>query len=103
MTCSQGIFRLSYREVKMRAIKYLLDLENLGKVTRTDGYQAMLNAIAGDVRSKHRKRLQRQAEIDSMHEALRYLAERKKNFEEQINSYNDYVQNTMSTMQRGKG
>jgi Ras GTPase-activating-like protein IQGAP2/3 len=33
---------------------------------------------------------------------LRHLKERKKYFEEQINSYNSYVEVAMATMQRGK-
>jgi len=94
---------LSFHEVKIRAISYLLQLEKLGKVTRSDSYQAILNAIASDVRSKHRKRIQRQMEIESMQESLKYLGERKKAFEEQIASYHNYIENTMSTMQRGKG
>jgi len=99
----EDIQSLSFREVKAHAIYYLLELEKMSKVTRADGYQAILNAIAGDVRSKHRKRLQRQIEMESMQEAMAYLAERKKYFEEQINSYHNYVEGAMNTMQRGKG
>ena len=93
---------LSFREVKAHAIYFLLELEKQGKVTRNDGYQDLLNSIAHDVRSKHRMRLQRQQEIENMAEALRHLKERKKYFEEQINSYNSYVEVAMATMQRGK-
>jgi len=78
-------------------------LEKKGKVSRNDGFQGILNAIAGDVRSKHRKRVQRQQEMESMNLALEHLAERKKYFEEQINSYHAYVETAMNTMQRGKG
>lgn len=94
---------MKFAAVKALAISNLLDLEKQGKITREDGFQGILNAIAGDVRSKHRKRLQRQQEMESMNDALRHLAERKKYFEEQINSYNDYIEAGMSTMQRGKG
>lgn len=38
-----------------------------------------------------------------MNDALKYLNERKKYFEEQIDSYHNYVQAAMDTMQRGKG
>ncbi|TDL29206.1 hypothetical protein BD410DRAFT_735994 [Rickenella mellea] len=99
----EDIQSLSFREVKAHAIHFLLELEKKGKVTRADGYQAVLNAIAGDVRSKHRKRLQRQQELASMNEALAHLAERKKYFEDQIKSYHDVVESSMKTMQRGKG
>ena len=94
--------RLTFKEVKAHAIYFLLELEKQGKVTREDGYQGILNAIAGDVRSKHRKRLQRQQELESMTEALKHLSERKKYYEEQIKSYNNYVEAAMNTMQRGK-
>ena len=96
------LYRLAFKEVKAHAIYFLLELEKRGKVTREDGYQGILNAIAGDVRSKHRKRLQRQQELESMNEAFRQLTERKKYYEEQIKSYNDYVEAAMKTMQKGK-
>jgi len=94
---------MSFREVKAHAIFFLLELEKQGKISRLDGYQGILNAIAGDVRSKNRRRVQRQHEKESMEEALRHLAERKAYYEEQINSYHSYVEASMSTMQRGKG
>ena len=94
---------MTFREVKAHAIYFLLELEKLGKITRMDGYQGILNAIAGDVRSKNRRRVQRQHEKENMEEALKYLDERKRYFEEQINSYNNYVETAMHTMQRGKG
>lgn len=94
---------MTFKEVKAHAIYFLLELEKLGKISRLDGYQGILNAIAGDVRSKNRRRVQRQHEKENMEEALRYLAERKNYFEEQINSYHSYVETAMNTMQRGKG
>jgi RasGAP C-terminus len=92
---------MAFREVKAHAIFFLLELEKQGKITREDGYQGILNAIASDVRSKHRKRLDRQHEKEYMKGALKHLSERKKNYEEQINSYNNYVEGAMNTMQRG--
>ena len=94
--------RLKFAAVKALAVQNLLDLEKQNKISREDGFQGILNAIAGDVRSKHRKRLQRQQEMESMNEALRQLAQRKKYLEEQINSYVSYVETSMSTMQKGK-
>ncbi|KEP55797.1 IQ and RasGAP domain protein [Rhizoctonia solani 123E] len=99
----EDIRTLSFREVKARAIQYLLELEKRDKVTRTDGYQGILNAIANDVRSKHRKRVQRKREMDNMREALNHLKQRKHAFEEQISSYHSYIDSAMNTMQRGKG
>ncbi|KAG1725203.1 RasGAP C-terminus-domain-containing protein [Suillus lakei] len=73
-----------------------------GKITRNDGFQGILNAIASYVRSRHSKRLQRQQEMDSVVDALKHLSERKKYFEEQIDSYHNYVKAVMVTIQRDK-
>ncbi|KAK0190956.1 ras GTPase-activating protein [Armillaria mellea] len=94
----EDIRSLTFRAVKALAISYLLKLEERGKISRADGFQGILNAIAGDVRSKHRKRIQRQQEMESMNEALRQLGERKKEFEERIDSYHRYAQSSMATM-----
>ncbi|KAG8896970.1 hypothetical protein FRB99_008543 [Tulasnella sp. 403] len=99
----EDIRSLSFRDVKRHAIFYLLELEKKGMITRSDGYQGILNAIAADVRSKHWKRIQRKVEKESMLEALAHLKERKKYFMEQIESYHSYVDTAMATMQRGKG
>jgi Ras GTPase-activating-like protein IQGAP2/3 len=91
---------LSFKEVKLHTIHFLVELEKKGKVTRADGFQEILNAIAGDVRSKHRKRIQRQQEIDSMKNALKLLSERKKQFEEKLESYNSYIETSIASMQK---
>jgi Ras GTPase-activating-like protein IQGAP2/3 len=95
------LVRLNFRAVKALAISYLLKLEDQGKITREDGFQGILNSIALDVRSKHRRRLQRQQEMESMNDALRHLAERRKELQDKIDSYHEYVDNTMGTMQKG--
>jgi Ras GTPase-activating-like protein IQGAP2/3 len=41
--------------------------------------------------------------MESMNDVLIYLAERKKHYLEQIESYNNYIEASMMTMQRGKG
>ncbi|KAF7355360.1 Ras GTPase-activating-like protein rng2 [Mycena sanguinolenta] len=94
---------VSFAQVKAWTIGFLMELEKMNKITRNDNFQGILNAIAGDVRSKHRKRIQRQQEMESMNEALRQLMESKKQLEEKIKSYHSYVDNTMRTMQRGVG
>ncbi|KAF8165362.1 IQ domain-containing protein-containing RasGAP [Crassisporium funariophilum] len=99
----EDIREMPFTAVKAHAIQKLLDLEKQGKLFREDGFQGILNAIAGDVRSKHRKRLQRQQEMESMNEVLLQLTQRKKYFEEQIDYFHNYMETAMNTMQRGKG
>lgn len=94
---------MSFQQVKAGALEFLLELEKRGMITRKDSFQGILNAIASDVRSKHRKRIQRQQEMASMKGALKHLQERKKDFEEQIESYHNYADAAMQTMQKSKG
>ena len=93
---------MNFREVKAHAIFFLLELEKKGLIFRNNGYQEVLNAIALDVRSKNRRRVQRQHDKESMIETIQKLDERKQYFEAQINDYHNYVETAMSTMQRGK-
>ncbi|OCH90975.1 hypothetical protein OBBRIDRAFT_729743 [Obba rivulosa] len=99
----EDIRSMTFRQVKAHAIQYLLELEKKGMISRMDSYQGILNAIAGDVRSKNRRRVERQEEKESLEEALQSLAQQKRGFEEQIESYNNYVETALETMQRGKG
>jgi Ras GTPase-activating-like protein IQGAP2/3 len=63
----------------------------------------MLNAIAIDIRNKHRKRIQRHNEKQAMHATLKTLGEKKSYLEEQIHSYHSYIDASMQTMQGRKG
>ena len=93
---------MSFREVKAHAIFFLLELEKRSLISRGDGYQNILNAIALDVRSKNRRRVQRQHDKEGMTTTLDQLNLRKKSLEDQIDQYHSYVETAMSTMQRGK-
>lgn len=96
----EDVRRLSFAELKARTLENMLRLEKLGKVRRENAYQDMLNAIAIDIRNKHRKRIQRHNEKVAMHITLTNLAEKKKYLEEQIESYNSYIDASMQTMQK---
>lgn len=93
---------MTFREVKAHAIFFLLELEKRHLIVREDGYQAILNAIALDVRNKNRRRVQRQHDKEGMLETLQKLEKRKADLEGQISEYHNYVESAMSTMQRGK-
>ncbi|CDU23551.1 related to Ras GTPase-activating-like protein IQGAP2 [Sporisorium scitamineum] len=98
----EDVRRLSFAELKARTLENMLQLERLGKVSRANKYQDMLNAIAIDIRNKHRKRIQRANEKAAMHTTLKTLGEKKAYLEEQINSYHSYIDASMQTMQGGR-
>ncbi|MCO5613981.1 hypothetical protein L7F22_068261 [Adiantum nelumboides] len=96
----EDVRRMSFAQLKARTLENMLELEKLGKVSRSNKYQDMLNAIAIDIRNKHRKRIQRHNEKVAMHTTLQNLKEKKAYLEEQINSYHSYIDASMSTMQK---
>ncbi|MCO5597450.1 hypothetical protein L7F22_051528 [Adiantum nelumboides] len=73
----EDVRRMSFGELKARTLENMLQLEQLGKVSRHNQYQEMLNAIAIDIRNKHRKRIQRHNEKVAMHTTLANLKEKK--------------------------
>ncbi|KAK0533431.1 iqgap- protein [Tilletia horrida] len=96
----EDVRRLTFPELKARTLENMLRLEKLGKVSRANNYQDMLNAIAVDIRNKHRKRVQRHNEKAAMLTTLDNLAEKKAYLEEQISSYHSYIDASMQTMQK---
>ncbi|KAK0546133.1 iqgap- protein [Tilletia horrida] len=96
----EDVRRLTFPELKARTLENMLRLEKLGKVSRSNNYQDMLNAIAIDIRNKHRKRVQRHNEKAAMLTTLDNLAEKKAYLEEQIASYNSYIDASMQAMQK---
>ncbi|KAJ1021126.1 hypothetical protein NDA16_003912 [Ustilago loliicola] len=98
----EDVRRLTFSELKARTLENMLQLESFGKVSRANKYQDMLNAIAIDIRNKHRKRIQRAQEKSAMHVTLKQLAEKKSYLEEQIGSYHSYIDASMQTMQGGR-
>jgi Ras GTPase-activating-like protein IQGAP2/3 len=96
----QDVRRLSFVDLKAHTLQNMLKLEQIGKVSRANEFQDMLNAIAIDIRNKHRKRIQRANEKAAMHQTLNNLAEKKSYLQEQIQSYNNYIDASMQTMQK---
>lgn len=94
---------MSYAELKQIALENILQLEATGKITRHNQYQDILNAIAVDIRTKHRRRIQRQREIESARLTLSRLNDQAVYLEQQLKTYNDYIEQAMITLQNKKG
>ena len=75
------------------------NLESKGTITRSDGYQEILNSIANDIRTKNRKQIQRAKDLKSMQNALEHLEEKKTGLEEQIQMYKTHNAQSISNMQ----
>lgn len=97
------ITSMSYAELKRTALENIVRLEQFGKLTRHNQYQDLLNAIAVDIRTKHRRRIQRQRELEGVRLTLGNLNEKTVWLEQQLQSYNHYIEQAMVTLQNKKG
>jgi Ras GTPase-activating-like protein IQGAP2/3 len=94
------ISTLTYSELKRTALENILTLERTGKISRANHYQDLLNAIAIDIRTKHRRRVQRSREMDNVRITLSALQEKAEWLDSQLKSYNDYIEQAMVTLQQ---
>lgn len=98
-----NISTLPYYDVKRIALENVLQLESIGRLTRQNQYQDLLNTIALDIRTKHRRRVQRQRELENVRTTLARLNEQAVYLEQQLKTYNDYIEQAMVTLQNKKG
>ena len=94
---------LSYTDLKRTALENILQLENMGRLTRRNNFQDLLNSIAVDIRTKHRRRIQRQRELEGVRTTLTRLNEQAGYLEQQLQTYNDYIEQAMVTLHGKKG
>ncbi|QSZ36349.1 hypothetical protein DSL72_006225 [Monilinia vaccinii-corymbosi] len=91
---------MSYWELKRTALENIMKLEQLGRISRQNFYQDILNAIAVDIRTKSRRRVQRQRELEGVKMTLSNLAEKAEWLESQRKSYDNYIEQAMMTLQK---
>ena len=98
------IASMTYPELKRTALENILRLEQQhGRLTRHNHYQDLLNAIAVDIRTKHRRRIARQRELEAVKLTLARLNDQAGYLEGQLKTYNDYIEQAMVTLQNKKG
>ncbi|KAI0473601.1 hypothetical protein GGR56DRAFT_539611 [Xylariaceae sp. FL0804] len=97
------VTRMSYYDMKRSALENIMRLEQLGRISKHNFYQDILNAIALDIRTKSRRRIQRQRELEGVRLTLGNLHEKAKYLEQQRKSYDDYIEQAMATLQKNKG
>lgn len=97
------VTRMSYYDMKRNALENIMRLEKMGRISKHNYYQDILNAIALDIRTKSRRRIQRQRELEGVRLTLGNLHEKAKYLEQQRKSYDDYIEQAMATLQKNKG
>ncbi|EHL02308.1 putative Ras GTPase-activating-like protein rng2 [Glarea lozoyensis 74030] len=91
---------MSYKELKRTALENIMRLEQFGRISRHNFYQDILNAIALDIRTKSRRRVQRQRELEGVRLTLANLTEKAEWLESQRKSYDNYIEQAMMTLQK---
>jgi Ras GTPase-activating-like protein IQGAP2/3 len=94
------IASMSYTELKRVALGNILNLEKYGRISRSNQYQDILNAIALDIRTKHRRRQERSIEIKNALATMAALQKKQEWLQAQLNNYNDYIEQAMATLQQ---
>ncbi|KAL3425322.1 IQ domain-containing protein containing GTPase activating protein [Phlyctema vagabunda] len=94
------ITSMSYAELKRTALENIMRLEQFGRISRHNFYQDLLNAIAVDIRTKSRRRVQRQRELEGVRLTLGNLNEKAEWLEQQRKSYDNYIEQAMMTLQK---
>jgi len=97
------VTRMSYYDMKRTALENIMRLEQMGRISKHNFYQDILNAIALDIRTKSRRRVQRQRELEGVRLTLSNLHQKAKYLEQQRKSYDDYIEQAMATLQKTKG
>ncbi|KAK5110555.1 hypothetical protein LTR62_005747 [Meristemomyces frigidus] len=105
---SLDVEHMTYAELKHNCLSNILELEQPHtppqfRVSRHNSYQDLLNALAADIRQKHRRRMDRAREVEATRATLSGLDEKAGFLEDQLKSYNDYIEQCLHTLAAKKG
>ncbi|KAL6436488.1 hypothetical protein ACFW04_004757 [Cataglyphis niger] len=92
----------SINDCKMQLRAYLNKLELEGWVTRADGYQTIVTAIARDICNKNKYRIARDKELQTLRATKMRLDEKTRYYQEQVEFYNEYIRGCLQNLHRGK-
>jgi Ras GTPase-activating-like protein IQGAP2/3 len=98
-----SLLDLNYPTLKRCALENILHLQRAGRISPHNNYQDLLNSIAVDIRTKHKRRIQRSKELEGVRATLAALDDKAHFLEQQLKSYNDYVEQAMVTLQNKRG
>jgi len=90
---------ITYHKLKQLSLERILELEAMGKVTRKDSFQILLNEIAYDIKTKHDQRISRKKQLSIAENTLIRLDEKEKFLQDQLNAYNGHIDKSMEELQ----
>ncbi|XP_015189639.1 PREDICTED: ras GTPase-activating-like protein IQGAP1 isoform X2 [Polistes dominula] len=93
----------SLNDCKFQLSVYLNKLRLGGWVSKEDGYQNIITAVAKDLCNKGKYRIIRNNELKTLHITKRSLEEKTRYYQEQVEYYNKYIQKCLENLHTGKG
>ncbi|KAG0144428.1 hypothetical protein CROQUDRAFT_47337 [Cronartium quercuum f. sp. fusiforme G11] len=96
----EDVHSLSFQELKARTLENVLELEKLGKLSREDNYQGILDSLAKDILQRNRRRIQRRVDMAMLANTLAHLQDKQRYLEEQEAQYNAYISDSMAGLQK---
>uniref|UniRef100_A0A0C9RMV3 IQGAP1 protein n=1 Tax=Fopius arisanus TaxID=64838 RepID=A0A0C9RMV3_9HYME len=93
----------SLNDCRLQLRAYLHKLEQGGWVSRADGYQSIVTAVAKDLCNKGRYRSMRNKELQTLRLTRQRLQEKTKYYAEQVEYYNEYTQRCLENLHTGRG
>ncbi|XP_005411739.1 PREDICTED: ras GTPase-activating-like protein IQGAP3 isoform X1 [Chinchilla lanigera] len=99
---------LPLAEKQRRVLRNLRKLQSLGLVSASDGYQALVDELAKDIRNQRRRRQRRKAELVKLQATFQGLSAKTTFYEEQGDYYSQYIRSCLdhlapSSKSSGKG
>ncbi|KAH0541195.1 hypothetical protein KQX54_021250 [Cotesia glomerata] len=93
----------SLNDCKFQLRAYLTKLEHGKYLTREDGYQTIVTAVAKDLCNKGKYRIIRNKELQALRITRQRLQEKTKYYAEQVQYYNEYTKRCLDNLHTGKG
>ncbi|KAM9909396.1 hypothetical protein OXX69_005473 [Metschnikowia pulcherrima] len=91
---------MSYVNLKKLALQVILQLEKLGVVTRKDSFQALLNEVVSDIKTKDSRRKSRKSQLLIAGQTVTKLLEKEVFLKRQLNDYNKHIDGVLMDLQR---
>ncbi|XP_043498772.1 ras GTPase-activating-like protein IQGAP1 isoform X1 [Polistes fuscatus] len=93
----------SLNDCKFQLSVYLNKLRLGGWVSKEDGYQNIITAVAKDLCNKGKYRIRRNNELKTLQMTKQSLEEKTRYYQEQVEYYNKYIQKCLENLHTGKG
>lgn len=91
--------RMSYMDLKRQALEVILQLENKGLISRKNSYQALLNLIVVDIKTKHSQRTTVSSQLKIAEDTIKKLTEKERLLKNQLDDYNAHIDRVLTELQ----